>query len=247
MYSMIQFCCVIMLYFKGSVLGNWQYLYQDLFLVFPLVVFMGNTHARKKLTIKRPSGDLLSVTNVFNVVTHIIICLGFQLCIFIVTPQQDGYVVVDNPDNGSEIYETTALYYFSNFQYITMAFLFALGWPWKRPIYTNYRLSFWLVLSIACSLALLYLYSDSFFLYDEDMDLSRSFRNLIALVVVFNSMANVVFEWILFPLVRVAIKKALIAHTHSVGSVFGPGGGRHPKVYHKLRQQFEANWKCKVR
>ena len=30
MYSMIQFMAVILCYFVGSVLGNWQYLYQDL-------------------------------------------------------------------------------------------------------------------------------------------------------------------------------------------------------------------------
>jgi len=96
MYSMIQFMAVIMLYFAGTVLGDWQYLYQDLFVVFPLVVFMGYTKASHKLGVKRPSGNLLSASNVINILVHIALCLAFQVMIFIFSRHQRRWGVLSD-------------------------------------------------------------------------------------------------------------------------------------------------------
>ena len=53
-----------------------------------------------------------------------------------VTQSQDFYHRIDNPTHNAKVYETTSLFYFCNFQFVVMAFLFSLGHPWKRPIYT---------------------------------------------------------------------------------------------------------------
>ena len=45
LYSMIQFISVTMLYAVGSCLSDFQFLYIDLFILVPLSIFMGYTHA----------------------------------------------------------------------------------------------------------------------------------------------------------------------------------------------------------
>ena len=116
MYSMIQFGAVILTYFQGSVLGNWQYLYQDLWIVFPLTIAMGATRANRHLSVKRPSGNLLSARNVANLVVHYGICIGFQVAVYEVILHESDYYAVPNEENGPREFLTTALYYFSNFQ-----------------------------------------------------------------------------------------------------------------------------------
>lgn len=49
LYSMIQFTTVTLLYFVGSNLGDWQFLYIDLFIIIPLAATMGLTKSYKTL------------------------------------------------------------------------------------------------------------------------------------------------------------------------------------------------------
>ena len=53
-----------------------------MFIVFPLTVFMGSTLATPILSKKRPSGNLLSLGNVANVLLHMILCAVFQIIVF---------------------------------------------------------------------------------------------------------------------------------------------------------------------
>lgn len=84
MYSMIQFSAVVFSYFMGSVLGNWQYLYQDLVIVFPLTILMGVTGSGLKLSNQRPSGSLMSTHNVLTILVHMLICWGFQFWVRVI-------------------------------------------------------------------------------------------------------------------------------------------------------------------
>ena len=115
MYSLTQFGAAILTYFVGSVLGNWQYLYQDLIIVFPLTIFMGATAANRQLSVKRPSAQLTSATNIAGLAGHVVIILAFQVFVFLYTQKQPGYYLPDNPRNTPDAFETTALYYYSNF------------------------------------------------------------------------------------------------------------------------------------
>ena len=155
MYSLTQFGAAILTYFVGSVLGNWQYLYQDLIIVFPLTIFMGATAANRHLSIKRPSAQLTSATNIVGLAGHVCIILSFQVFVFLYTQRQPGYRLIPNPDNTPDAYETTALYYYSNFQYLIIAALFALGRPFKASPLSNFKLTGWWALMIAVSLVLL--------------------------------------------------------------------------------------------
>lgn len=52
LYSIIQFTSVVLLNFNATFLGNWMYLYQDLWVVFPLVILMGRSRAAASLSRK---------------------------------------------------------------------------------------------------------------------------------------------------------------------------------------------------
>jgi cation-transporting ATPase 13A3/4/5 len=70
LYSTIQFANALLCVTMQSFLSNNQFLYQDLFIVFILALFLGKTPASPTLTKKRPSSNLLSIYNM-------LICFGF--------------------------------------------------------------------------------------------------------------------------------------------------------------------------
>ena len=84
--------------------------------MFPLTIAMGATRANRQLSVKRPSGNLLSPRNVINLVVHFAICIGFQVAVYQIILAQDDFYHVPNEGNGPRDFITTSLYYFSNFQ-----------------------------------------------------------------------------------------------------------------------------------
>lgn len=65
--------------------------YEDLWLVFPLTILMGNTRANRHLSVKRPSGDLLSVANLLNLIVHVAICIGWQIALYLTIISQPDW------------------------------------------------------------------------------------------------------------------------------------------------------------
>ena len=243
---MIQFGAVILTYFQGSVLGNWQYLYEDLWLVFPMTIFMGATRANRALSVKRPSGNLLSISNVVNLVTHILICVGCQVGVYETILAEPDYYRLDNDGNGPNSFTTTALYYFSNFQYVVMAVLFSLGRPWKARMYTNWKFCACVFLSTAGNCALLFspLLEPAFFRSD-DIPLSWNWRRSILYFVLLFTGAATLWEIWVFPL-GVKLGKKVRDGGRTKGRVFGRPKvmeGPNAKLYHRMRGEFEASWK----
>lgn len=201
-------------------LGNWQYLYQDLWVVFPLTIFMGHTLANRTLSIKRPSGDLLTLSNIANIVTHVVISMCMQIMVFTLTEKASGYEIIPNEDNGPIIWETTSLYYFANFQYVIMAALFSSGRPWKRHTLTNWRFTGWAAIVILFNMLLLFAYNSDVFVFEEDVDLPISWRRGIFGIVVFNTAISSVFEVFIYP-VAVRLQKQWRRRSARMSTVFG--------------------------
>jgi len=164
LYSTIQFANALLIVFSGSFLSNNEYLYQDLFIVFILALTMGSTPSARRLTRKRPSANLLSPVN-------LTICAGFIACTFImqvivferVRQQQwygsEDYPTAMDPDEdeegtNSKIPETSTVFLLAMLQYVAVATIFSLGYPWKRPTYSNYAFSGWLAVVTITSVLL---------------------------------------------------------------------------------------------
>jgi cation-transporting P-type ATPase 13A2 len=114
LYSMIQFCTVIMLYNIGSNLGNWQFLYIDLFLVIPLSITMSRTGSYKQLDRSRPTGHLISFSVLFSVISQITIQSLFQIFIYFNMESQKWFKYLKPKDDlNIESMENTVLFLYS--------------------------------------------------------------------------------------------------------------------------------------
>jgi cation-transporting P-type ATPase 13A2 len=141
LYSMIQFCTVIMLYNIGSNLGNWQFLYIDLFLVIPLSITMSRTGSYKQLDRSRPTGHLISFSVLFSVISQITIQSLFQIFIYFNMESQKWFKYLKPKDDlNIESMENTVLFLYSWPQYIFVVMAFSVGKPFRKPMYTNYLL-----------------------------------------------------------------------------------------------------------
>ena len=246
MYSLIQFSAVILAYFVGSVLGNWQYLYQDMVVVFVLTLCIGATDANRQLSVKRPSADLLSFSNLLCVFVHMAICVSFQVLMFCLVGRQSGYInyTETNDVGDAATMETTSLYYFSNFQYLIMAVLFAMGHPWKRPLITNLRFTVWCLVVLALNLALLFSPSMAGFWRSDDVSLPNEWRGRLFAIVLFHLTVSCAWE---LAGVHYCVKwwKRWKRRQGEVGWVYGHLkriSGPGVKEYHRLRGEFEQGW-----
>ncbi|CAO3644376.1 unnamed protein product [Cunninghamella echinulata] len=150
LYSLIQFTSVTLLYAFGSNLGDFQFLYIDLFLILPIAVYMGYTEAWPHLYHKRPTASLVSKKVLTSLFGHIIINSGFQLIGYWVVHQQSWYTPPEFDPDGENIscYENTVLFLISSYQYILVAVVFSVGPPYRQPLYTNGRFMLTLVILV---------------------------------------------------------------------------------------------------
>ncbi|KAF7728451.1 hypothetical protein EC973_006131 [Apophysomyces ossiformis] len=137
--SIIQFTSVTILYAFGSNLGDFQFLYIDLFLILPVAVYMGYTGAWPQLYRKRPTASLVSKKVLTSLIGQIIINSSFQFIAYWAVREQEWYVepVFDPDGENIECYENTILFLLSSFQYILVAVVFSVGPPYRQPLYTN--------------------------------------------------------------------------------------------------------------
>ena len=126
-----------------------------------------------------------------------------------------------------------------------MACLFALGRPWKKPLYYNKRFTVWAIgVTIICTL-LLFINSTSAIFWSDEVPISANWRGLMFFLVIVNASASCLWELMVFPRLVVVWKKQNKQGRGELGTVFGRNkliSGNYAKEYHKLRGNFEALW-----
>lgn len=146
LYSMVQYMSVLMLYSVRSNLGDFQYLYIDLFIIMPFAVTMSRTGAYHKIVSKRPLGSLVHPVVVVSLVLQILTQMAFQISVLFFLHSRDYYKSTDwfhkrMPHKKEETqifsYDNTVLFYFSSFQYIFLAVVFSIGKPYRGIILSN--------------------------------------------------------------------------------------------------------------
>eukprot|EP01017_Pseudomicrothorax_dubius_P024843 TRINITY_DN2640_c0_g1_i3.p1 TRINITY_DN2640_c0_g1~~TRINITY_DN2640_c0_g1_i3.p1 ORF type:complete len:314 (+),score=48.46 TRINITY_DN2640_c0_g1_i3:64-1005(+) len=161
LYSQIQFFCMSSLYFQGADLTDWEYLYSDLFVVFPLTILMSYTLPAEKLSRKQPTSSLVSPSMLVSVIGQLLIAVGFQfgLSFFLTRQSRDWYTPCSvlhpkelDRESVDGCYENTTLFLFILFQYLGTLFAFTISRPFKKPIYTN----FWFTLLSLFSIGFLF-------------------------------------------------------------------------------------------
>ncbi|KAF9529431.1 P-type ATPase [Crepidotus variabilis] len=153
LYSMIQFTSVTFLYSFASSLGDFQFLYIDLFIIIPIAVTMGRTLPYPRIYPKRPTASLVSKKVLASIIGQILITSAVQGWAFFWVRRQEWYtpppaqMLLENNKLESLNFENSSLFLISCFQYILVAAVFSIGPPYRKSMWTNG----WLMTSI-CAL-----------------------------------------------------------------------------------------------
>lgn len=194
LYSMIQFCSVIILYGIGSNLGDWQYLYIDLFLIIPLSLTMSRSGPHSNLDKSRPIGKLISFTVLFSVIGQIVIQSVFQIGIYLYLKRQSWFTPLKPEDDKNIVcMENTTLFLISLAQYIIVVIAFSVGKPFRKPIYYNISLMVCLFIFGAITYTLILIHP-AFIVKIMELDsIPFSFR----LILVGFTIVNLIFSYML--------------------------------------------------
>lgn len=139
MYSAIQFVTVSFLYASACNLGDFQFLFIDLFLTLPIAIFMGWAGAFPELSVKRPTAALVSRKVLVPLLGQIVFYLIIQLVSFQLVRQQPWYTAPDphHPKTNKKNSENTTLFLISCFQYIFAAIVLSIGPPFRQAMTEN--------------------------------------------------------------------------------------------------------------
>lgn len=163
LYSAIQFITVSILYKRGTNLGDFQFLYIDMFLILPLAIFMSWSSPYNRIVIKRPTANLVSPKVLIPLLCHIAVILVFQLSVWLYVKTQPWYMepVPSNDDDDVKSSDNTILFLFTNFQYILNAVLLSTGPPYREPMTKNKPFLVNLALAVLLSVGIFYIRGDS--------------------------------------------------------------------------------------
>ncbi|KAM4040345.1 putative cation-transporting ATPase 13A4 isoform 2-T2 [Anomaloglossus baeobatrachus] len=158
LYAMIQFICLLLLYWQLKSVGLYQYLIQDVGVTVLVCLTMSLTQAYPKLAPYRPPAQLISPPLLLSVMFNILFNMAIQICAFVLVQKQPWYSTSNysacaatsnfNFTNGNttdfpeyseyENYEATTLWSVTTISCVIVAFVFSKGKPFRKPIYTNY-------------------------------------------------------------------------------------------------------------
>ncbi|XP_073434755.1 probable cation-transporting ATPase 13A4 [Dendrobates tinctorius] len=173
MYAIIEFICLLLLFWKHKFLGVRHYLMQDVAITIAVTLTMSLTGPALKLAPYRPSGQLISPPLLLSMVLHTIFSLIVQTIAFTVVQKQpfhDDYDVfsgcltsnhsalnstVDEAVLVNRNFITTTMWFISGMNLIIVEFVFCKARPFRKPIYTNYVFT---IIMIAQLIAYLFVY-----------------------------------------------------------------------------------------
>ncbi|XP_054838262.1 probable cation-transporting ATPase 13A5 [Eublepharis macularius] len=180
LYGLIQFVGTSLVFWQIQIMGNYQYLIQDVCITLVVCLTMSLTQAYPKLAPYRPPGQLLSPPLLLSVVLNVCFTLIVQVCAFLLVRQQPWYSVVRSHRgcplanqplfpglrNGTAnstaqhhrvlSYEDATLWPLVTINCLIVAFVFSKGKPFRRPIYTNYLFCIMLALQLGVTLFLFF-------------------------------------------------------------------------------------------
>uniref|UniRef100_A0A673B9N7 ATPase cation transporting 13A2 n=1 Tax=Sphaeramia orbicularis TaxID=375764 RepID=A0A673B9N7_9TELE len=140
LYSLIQFCSVLILYTMQTNLSDLQFLFCDLVLVTLLAIVMGRGGPSSALHPSRPPASLLALPVLGSLFIHTCVIVTGQVVALLLTTSQDWYVPLNATRPGEDNWpnpEDSSVFALSGFQYIIMAVVVTKGHPHKEPLYRN--------------------------------------------------------------------------------------------------------------
>nr|XP_046252815.1 cation-transporting ATPase 13A2 isoform X2 [Scatophagus argus]XP_046252816.1 cation-transporting ATPase 13A2 isoform X2 [Scatophagus argus] len=140
LYSLIQFCSVLILYTVKTTLADLQFLFCDIVVVTVLAIVMGRGGPSDELHPRRPPASLLGLPVLGSIFIHTCFIILGQMAALFITTSQDWYIPLNSTVYGTANLpnmENTSVFSLSGFQYIIMAVVVTKGYPHKKPLYRN--------------------------------------------------------------------------------------------------------------
>lgn len=198
LYSLIQFTTITLLYSFASSLGDFQFLYIDLFIIIPVAIAMGRTLPYERIHPKRPTASLVSRKVLVSIIGQILITSAVQFWAFFWTRAQSWYEPPPTEGVNGKLettnYENTVLFLVSSYQYILVAAVFSIGPPYRKPIWSNGWLMSAIIILSGFSTILLLAPPQSMVLLLELMPIPMRARWTLLGVVILNTAACIGFE-----------------------------------------------------
>ncbi|VBB88437.1 Vacuolar protein with a possible role in sequestering heavy metals, putative [Yarrowia lipolytica] len=139
LYSAIQFVTVGILYSSGSNLGDFQFLWIDMFLILPIAIFMAWSKPYHKLAPKRPNANLVSRKVLIPLIGEIAVLATAQFIVWSLVKKEPWHIApipgAEDADVASS--DNTALFFVSCFEYILIAVALSVGPPYREDVYKN--------------------------------------------------------------------------------------------------------------
>lgn len=158
LYSAIQFISISILYKEGVNLGDFQFLYIDLFLIIPIAIFMSWSKAYPIICKKRPTANLISPKILIPLIGSMLIETIFQVWAWRLGKHPDEpWYKKAIPGNDQEVKctDNTVVFLFANFQYIFAAIMLAVGPPYREPAIKNEPFVLTVIIMTLLSMALM--------------------------------------------------------------------------------------------
>lgn len=138
LYSLTQFCAILILYTLYTNFTDMEYLYEDLFIITVLVTVFGRTGPYKSLDKKAPSNSLLSIEQLSSVGIQVALVIFFQVLSLVIMWQTSWYVAHPKKyDDQLAGHDNMAIFAMSSFQCISLTIVFSNGKPYRQSILTN--------------------------------------------------------------------------------------------------------------
>jgi cation-transporting ATPase 13A2 len=207
-YSLTEYFSVLLLYgapFFSTSFNNANYLYIDIFLVFPFAIGMSASRPSKKLSSKSAHARIISRKNLVSIFSQFVLLIFAQVTIFLVLHNQSYYQPpADDPDDLElDTQDNTVLFKTSIFTYLYAAIIWNFGPPHRQILPKNYLLM--LAITVLTALDFYFLFTTSgtmFDLFGFQSSISKSFLWIIFGVIVAQFVFALGFE--LFGVDRVA-------------------------------------------
>ncbi|XP_018422450.1 PREDICTED: probable cation-transporting ATPase 13A4 [Nanorana parkeri] len=174
MYTLIELICMMLLFWKKTLLGNYHYLMQDIAITVTVILTMSLTGPAPKLAPYRHAVSLMSPPLLLSVTLHTIFTIVIQTSAFFLVQQQPWYNETDvfsacDHHNQSYVnhtmiahygqsqnFLTTTLWPVTGINLIIVEFVFCKGKPFRKPIYTNYVLCILILAQLGAFLFMLF-------------------------------------------------------------------------------------------
>uniref|UniRef100_A0A915HIL3 Uncharacterized protein n=1 Tax=Romanomermis culicivorax TaxID=13658 RepID=A0A915HIL3_ROMCU len=142
-YSLTQFLSVSLLYWIGTTLDDFQFLYIDLFLTTNLMVFFGFTAPCPRLSARSPPTRLLCYQSFFSIGLQMGLVFVVQIFVYNLVPLQPWFVPFVDPgdEKNNASYQGTALFIVSLYQYMSLMLVYSKSHPYRRTVLSNFLLT----------------------------------------------------------------------------------------------------------